>query len=165
MLTATKVRPWVALAFVAGVALRFWRLGELPLHSDEAYYFLWSQHLAPGFFDNPAGMAFFVRLSTLIAGEKEVGIRLLTALAGALTVPLAYLVGRRYVNQLGGLAGALGAALAPVFVITGRLAYPDALQHLLVLATLGSRSRSRAVEAIRTGSVAGCSAVSSWACS
>ena len=40
-------RRWIPLGTVLllGLALRFWRLGELALIGDESYYWLWSRNL------------------------------------------------------------------------------------------------------------------------
>src|SRR5690349_15209174 len=54
-----------------------------PLAFDEAYYWLWSKHLAGGYFDHPPMVAIIIRLGTLIAGDTELGVRLIsTLLAG-----------------------------------------------------------------------------------
>ena len=54
-----------------------------PLAFDEAYYWLWSRHLAGGYFDHPPMVAFVIRLGTLIAGDTELGVRLVSALLAA----------------------------------------------------------------------------------
>jgi len=121
---------------VVGLALRFWRLGEMPLFGDEAYYLLWADHLALSYFDHPAGIAFLLKLSTLLGGASEFGVRWLNALLSAACVPLSYAVGRRYVSPQGGLIAAAAVALGPVYVITGRVAYPDSLHNFLLLVSL-----------------------------
>lgn len=121
---------------VVGLALRLWRLGEMPLFGDEAYYLLWADHLALSYFDHPAGIAFLLKLSTLLGGASEFGVRWLNALLSAACVPLSYAVGRRYVSPQGGLIAAAAVALGPVYVITGRVAYPDSLHNFLLLVSL-----------------------------
>jgi 4-amino-4-deoxy-L-arabinose transferase-like glycosyltransferase len=57
-----------------------------PLAFDEAYYWLWSKHLAGGYFDHPPMVAIIIRLGTLVAGDTELGVRLIsTLLAGPAT--------------------------------------------------------------------------------
>jgi 4-amino-4-deoxy-L-arabinose transferase-like glycosyltransferase len=121
---------------VVGAGLRFWRLGALPLFGDEAYYLLWSDRLAPAYHDHPAGIALLLKASTLLGGRGEVGVRWLNAALSLACVPLMYLVGRRYVSEAGGLIAAAIVAVAPIYVITGRVAYPDALQYFLLLVNL-----------------------------
>lgn len=121
---------------LAGLALRFWRIGDMPLFGDEAYYLLWLDHPAPGYFDHPAGVALLLRLSTLLGGLGETGVRWLNALLSAACVALAWGVGRAYVSRRGGLSAAAAVALGPVYILTGRVVYPDALHDTLLLLSL-----------------------------
>lgn len=128
---------WILLALaLVALALRSFRLGSMPLFSDEAYYLLWSKQLAPAYYDHGAGIAWLVRLSTLAGGAGEVGVRWLNLILATACVPLSYAVGFRYVNRRGGLISAAVVALAPGYVLTGRVAYPDALQSSLMLLNL-----------------------------
>jgi 4-amino-4-deoxy-L-arabinose transferase-like glycosyltransferase len=121
---------------LAALALRFWRLGAMPLSADEAYYLLWTGRLAPAYVDHPAGIALLLKLSTALFGRSEFGVRWLNAMLSTLCVPLAYAVGRRYVSTLGGIFAAIVVAFGPVYLITGRVAYPDTLQMALMLVNL-----------------------------
>jgi 4-amino-4-deoxy-L-arabinose transferase-like glycosyltransferase len=47
----------------------------LPLSFDEAYYWLWSRHLAAGYFDHPPAIAYAIRAGTLIFGDTPIGVR------------------------------------------------------------------------------------------
>ena len=47
----------------------------LPLSADEAYYWLWSKYLAPGYYDHPPAVAFVIRLGTSLFGDTEFGVR------------------------------------------------------------------------------------------
>ena len=47
----------------------------LPLSADEAYYWLWSRHLAAGYYDHPPAIAFLIRIGTLLFGDTEFGVR------------------------------------------------------------------------------------------
>jgi 4-amino-4-deoxy-L-arabinose transferase-like glycosyltransferase len=47
----------------------------LPLHGDEAYYWVWSHHLQTGYFDHPPMIAFLIHLTNYIS-EAEWGVRL-----------------------------------------------------------------------------------------
>ena len=53
-----------------------------PLANDEAYYWLWSRHLAAGYYDHPPMVAVLIRLSTAIFGDTPFGIRALSVLLG-----------------------------------------------------------------------------------
>jgi 4-amino-4-deoxy-L-arabinose transferase-like glycosyltransferase len=47
----------------------------LPLHGDEAYYWMWSHHLQTGYYDHPPMIAYLIYLTNFIS-ESEWGIRL-----------------------------------------------------------------------------------------
>ena len=47
----------------------------LPLHGDEAYYWMWSKHLQTGYYDHPPMIAYFIYLTNFIS-QSEWGVRL-----------------------------------------------------------------------------------------
>ena len=55
--------------------LRLALAASLPLSFDEAYYWLWSKHLALGYYEHPAGIALAIRAGTAIFGNSEWGVR------------------------------------------------------------------------------------------
>ncbi len=65
--------------FVAAIsilcALRLIAGALLPLSSDEAYYWLWSRHLAAGYYDHPPAIAYLIRAGTLLFGDTPLGVR------------------------------------------------------------------------------------------
>ena len=71
-------------ALVVLCALRVLAGALLPLSADEAYYWLWSRHLAAGYFDHPPAIAFLIRAGTLIFGDTSFGVR-----AGAIALSFA----------------------------------------------------------------------------
>jgi 4-amino-4-deoxy-L-arabinose transferase-like glycosyltransferase len=78
---------WLALAAIT--LLRLLMAAVTPLSPDEAYYWVWSRALAPGFLDHPPMVAIWIRAGTLLAGDTDFGIRLLaplSALAGSLMI-------------------------------------------------------------------------------
>lgn len=58
------------------IALRFVTAAVVPLARDESYYWLWSRHLAWGYFDHPPAVAFLIRAGTALLGDTELGVRL-----------------------------------------------------------------------------------------
>ncbi len=54
-----------------------------PLSTDEAYYWVWSRALAPGYLDHPPMVALWIRAGTALAGQGTFGIRLLSPFAAA----------------------------------------------------------------------------------
>ncbi len=74
-------------ALLALTALRLAVAGLAPLSGDEAYYWVWSRALAPGYLDHPPMVALWIRAGTWLAGGGPIGVRLLgplSALAGSL---------------------------------------------------------------------------------
>jgi len=69
-----------ALAIAALLVLRFIAAALLPLSADEAYYWLWSRHLAAGYYDHPPAIAFVIRLGTIVMGDTPLGVRFGTLL-------------------------------------------------------------------------------------
>jgi 4-amino-4-deoxy-L-arabinose transferase-like glycosyltransferase len=52
----------------------------LPLHGDEAYYWMWSHNLQTGYYDHPPMIAYLIYLSNFIS-ESEWGVRLINILS------------------------------------------------------------------------------------
>src|SRR3954464_4112081 len=80
-----------ALTLLALIALRLVSAAYTPLTFDEAYYWTWSKHLAGGFYDHPPMVAVVIRVGTLMAGDTELGVRLLSVL---LALPMSFAVYR-----------------------------------------------------------------------
>ena len=55
----------------------------MPLSADEAYYWIWSKALAPGYIDHPPMVALFIAAGTALLGDTALGVRLLAPLSAA----------------------------------------------------------------------------------
>src|SRR5580693_3249 len=88
-----------ALTVAALVLLRLVGAAWTPLTFDEAYYWIWSKNLAFGYYDHPPGVALVIRLGTMIAGDTELGVRLVSIL---LALPMSYAVYRAAAILFGG---------------------------------------------------------------
>ena len=89
---------WIIGLGVATVLLlpvRLWLDSRLDLMFDEAYYVLWSQHLAWCYLDHPPMVALWIRASTWLFGDDAFGVRALGTLAAAAGGPLVYLLSWR----------------------------------------------------------------------
>src|SRR5438309_11279878 len=84
---------------VALVVLRLVSAAYTPLTFDEAYYWTWSKHLAGGYYDHPPMVAVLIRLGTMIAGDSEFGVRLVSIL---LALPMSFAVYRSAEILFGG---------------------------------------------------------------
>ena len=75
-------RYWPILGVLIGLRLAFW-LGVFP-NSDEAYYWLWGQHLDWSYFDHPPFHAWVQGGFTAILGRSHFVLRLPTAISTGL---------------------------------------------------------------------------------
>src|SRR3984885_7215357 len=96
------------LTVVALVLLRLVGAAWMPLTFDEAYYWIWSKNLAFGYYDHPPGVALVIRLGTMIAGDTELGVRLVSIL---LALPMSYAVYRTAEILFGGRKLAANATI------------------------------------------------------
>jgi 4-amino-4-deoxy-L-arabinose transferase-like glycosyltransferase len=132
---------WLA-ALLGLTALRLILAGTLPLAPDEAYYWLWSQHLQAGYFDHPPMVAVFIRIGTALFGVTPFGIRLLAPLAAAAGSLLLWRAAEDFCP--GRHAGLIAAGLFNATIIAGVgavLITPDTPLLLFWTAALASIGR------------------------
>src|SRR6266581_552837 len=96
------------LAILGLVALRLVAAAFTPITFDEAYYWMWSRHLAGGYYDHPPMVAFVIRLGTMIAGDTELGVRLVSIL---LALPMSWAVYQSATVLFGGRRVAATSAI------------------------------------------------------
>src|ERR1700731_1999173 len=104
---ARQVRD-TAVTVLALVALRLVGATWTPLTFDEAYYWMWSKHLAFGYYDHPPMVALVIRLGTMILGDTELGVRLVSILSA---LPMSYAVFRASAILFGGARVAASAVI------------------------------------------------------
>lgn len=101
----------------------------LPLSADEAYYWLWSRHLAAGYFDHPPMIAWLIRAGTLLFGDTAFGVRLVGIL---LSFGASWFVCRTAVlliaNERAGIIACLLFNLTLMVAVETMAATPDAPQ-------------------------------------
>ncbi len=108
------------LAVAALLALTLVRLvvaAVAPLAPDEAYYWVWSRALAPGYLDAPPMVALWIRAGTAIAGPTALGIRLLGPISAALGSVLLWDAAESLLPGFG--AGVVAAALLNATLLFG----------------------------------------------
>ena len=93
---------------LAMVVLRCLAAAWTPLTFDEAYYWMWSKHLAFGYYDHPPMVALVIRLGTMIAGDTEFGVRVVSIL---LALPMSFAVYRSADILFGGTRVAATAVI------------------------------------------------------
>jgi 4-amino-4-deoxy-L-arabinose transferase-like glycosyltransferase len=141
-LAVEPARRWsttkIALAvFAASALLRLLLSAWLPLLPDEAYYWEWSRHLAPGYFDHPPMIALLIRGGTAMFGARPLAIRSLPWVVGTVGTAAVLFAA----NALGGARAAARvaviAAALPVASIGLIPATPDVpLFAFLALTTI-----------------------------
>jgi 4-amino-4-deoxy-L-arabinose transferase-like glycosyltransferase len=116
-----------ALALVAAmVVLRCLAARRVDLETDEAYYWLWSRHLAISYFDHPPMIAYLIRLGTALFGDTVFGVRSMAiacviAASGAVYGLTVVLFGDRRL----GLLAALWFNMMPHTAFFSIVMYPD----------------------------------------
>lgn len=87
-LPGSAERPLLA-AIIVLIAARFVLAAVSDLSEDEAYYWLWSTHLASGYYDHPPMIAYWIRAGTAVFGQTAFGVRfagLLSAIGGSYAI-------------------------------------------------------------------------------
>jgi 4-amino-4-deoxy-L-arabinose transferase-like glycosyltransferase len=97
-----------ALTVIVLVLMRLVGAAWTPITFDEAYYWIWAKNLAFGYYDHPPGVALVIRLGTMIAGDTEFGVRLVSIL---LALPMSYAVFRTAEILFGGTRVAANATI------------------------------------------------------
>jgi 4-amino-4-deoxy-L-arabinose transferase-like glycosyltransferase len=97
--SALRLARGTILTVLALVLLRLVAAAYTPLTFDEAYYWMWSKHLAGGYYDHPPMVALVIRLGTMIAGDTEFGVRVASVL---LALPMSWAVYRTAEILFGG---------------------------------------------------------------
>jgi 4-amino-4-deoxy-L-arabinose transferase-like glycosyltransferase len=113
---------WVV---AAAVCLRGAAAQTAPLIDDEAYYWLWAQHLDWGYLDHPPLIAWLIALTTTLSDSAFL-IRVSALACGALTSYVLFLLGRDLFSARAGVAAAVLFQVVPVLAGSGLLATPDA---------------------------------------
>ncbi len=74
----TQYRPWLfAAGLLALCVFRFWFAATLPMTGDEAYFVLWGEHPAGGYYDHPPMVGWW--LTGLLAISREAWVLRLPA--------------------------------------------------------------------------------------
>ena len=104
---------WIFILSLTAIRLTF--LGTTDLSGDEAYYWMWSQHLAPGYFSKGPGVAFAIRASTAFFGSTEFGVRFWSPILGAGTSLILYYFARRLFSAAVAFWTVVALNVTPIF--------------------------------------------------
>jgi len=147
---------WALAGLTAiGIAVRFASLGVQSYHHDEV---ITVARVIPGSFtemlgqvkaseSNPPLYYVLAWVWAKLFGSGEVGLRSLTALFGAATVPVAFLIGRELASNRAGLVAAALVAVSPMLIW-----YSQEARSYALLVFFGALSLLFLARALRSGS-------------
>lgn len=122
----TRWRVAAAAIVVYSVLLRLVYAGAVDLIPEEAYYWNYAQHPAPGYLDHPPMVAWLIGLGTALFGDNAFGVRILALVCWGVGALFSYRLTRDlYSKGHGLLALALFASL-PFFLGGSFVMTPDA---------------------------------------
>ncbi|MCJ8211625.1 glycosyltransferase family 39 protein [Mucilaginibacter sp. RS28] len=111
------------LFLLGWTVLNLLQAATLGLHSDEAYYWVYSRFLDWGYFDHPPMVAVFIRIGYSIF-QNELGLRLLTVLSSTAALALLWLTVKQYNANAKQFVLLTGGVF--IFHIYGFITTPDA---------------------------------------
>ncbi len=121
-------RRWriaTVIFLVSTTLYRMSQLGSIELAPDEAYYWDWSRHLSLGYYDQGPFIAYLIKLTTLIFGNTEFGVRF-GALASCFgTLVCTDVLARRLFSPMTGFIAVLLLGLSPLMEIGSVIATYD----------------------------------------
>lgn len=108
---------WAACGLAVLTLIRLLVAAVVPLAPDEAYYWVWSHALAPGYLDHPPMVALWIRAGTTLAGSSPLGVRFLGPFAAGVGSLLLYDAAERLFPSRN--AGLVAAALLNATLVVG----------------------------------------------
>lgn len=132
---------FAVLASGAVFALKLVVIAKTRLIDDEAYYFLWSKHLALGYVDHAPLLAYFLKASALLFGETGFGIRLLGVLSFAALSVVLYRFGKDLRDERTGLLLATAFNMTPFLAGASMVMTTDTPLILFLFLTLRAYHR------------------------
>lgn len=116
----------LALAACIWLAIRLTYNSLRQLVPDEAYYWVWSRHLAAGYLDHPPMVALVIRAGTALLGNNEFGVRFGATLMmlGAIAI-LVWLTRRICPDPKAAILAGWILLLSPLAATLGTIITPD----------------------------------------
>jgi 4-amino-4-deoxy-L-arabinose transferase-like glycosyltransferase len=111
----------IALIIVRGVVA-----AVTPLSFDEAYYWMWSKHLAAGYYDHPPAVAYVIRAGTALFEDTSFGVRFVPWLLSIVATWAVWRAGMILLREQAGALAALFFNVMPMIGVEGLVATPDA---------------------------------------
>ena len=124
----------MAVVFV----LRLLLIAFTGLTNDEAYYWLWSNHLQLSYFDHPPAIAYFLKMFTLVLGSSAFSVHFTALFFSTLFIFILF----RWLKEVYGAEtacfGAVTVLFTPIFFIGGTVLSPDAILGVFLVITVMS---------------------------
>ena len=122
----SPVRLAIFLLF-ALTCYRLWFITQMEMVPDEAYYWLWSEHLAASYRDKGPGVAWIIALGTKMFGNTVFGIRFFAVILSTGTSALLFLLARRLYDDRVALWSVVLASVIPMMAVGSILMTIDSL--------------------------------------
>ena len=122
----SPVRLAIFLLF-AVTCFRLWFITQIELVPDEAYYWLWSKHLAASYRDKGPAVAWVIALGTKMFGNTVFGIRFFAVIFSTGTGALIFVLARRLYDDRVALWCLLLASVIPMMAVGSILMTIDTL--------------------------------------
>jgi 4-amino-4-deoxy-L-arabinose transferase-like glycosyltransferase len=117
----------VVLALAAVTLFRLWCATCLELVPDEAYYWLWSKHLAASYRDKGPAIAWTIAFGRLLFGDTVFGIRVMGVLLGTGTAWQLFRLAQRLYDDRVAIWCLIIGLIIPLFAIGSILMTIDSL--------------------------------------
>jgi len=133
--TASEQRPvhslkplFVAVAILAGLTLfRLWYVTRIELVPDEAYYWVWSKHLAASYRDKGPAIAWVIALGNWLFGDTVFGVRFFGVVLSTGISWQLYVLARRLADERTALWCLILANVIPMLALGSLLMTIDTL--------------------------------------
>ena len=123
-LNPTRLAIFLLLAVLV---YRLWFVTRMGLVADEAYYWLWSKHLAASYRDKGPAVAWTIALGTKMFGDTVFGIRFFAVLLSVGVGGLIFVMARRLYDERIALWCLLVALVMPILAVGSILMTIDSL--------------------------------------
>jgi len=110
---------------LTAVRLAILASGVLELSGDEAHYWEWSRRLDWCYYSKPPGVAYLIRVGTLLFGDTELGVRFMAPVLSLLSSVVMYHLGKRLYGRKVGLTAAVLLQIMPMVSAFGIGMTPD----------------------------------------
>ena len=119
-----KLWFWIVNIFTAFLRLLF--IGRAGLTVDEAHYWVYAKFLSLSYFDHPPLIAYIIKLSTLVFGNTEFGVRFPAVAIFFIASFIFYICVKKLYNERTAFFAVLLLNVLPVFSFLGSvISIPD----------------------------------------